>query len=121
MLVVGLSGGLNWAASERFQETSNFLHDAAAAIVRDGRIVAALEEERDNRLKHTNKFPIGAIRHCLHEAGVGAEDVDCWAYCFGNVLEVLATNASWPTWRHRQATSARGRWRPCRRWHREKC
>ena len=93
MLVVGLSGGLNWAASERFQETSNFLHDAAAVIVRDGRIEAALEEERDNRLKHTNKFPIGAIRHCLDAAGATASDVDCWAYCFGNVLEVLATNA----------------------------
>src|SRR4051794_38060768 len=93
MLVVGLSGGLNWASSERFQETSNFLHDAAAVIVRDGQVVAALEEERDNRLKHTNKFPIGAIRHCLQEAGVSATDVDCWAYCFGNVLETIATNA----------------------------
>ncbi len=93
MLVVGLSGGLNWAASEQFQETSNFLHDAAAVIVRDGRIVAALEEERDNRLKHSNKFPIGAVRHCLDAAGVAPGDVDCWAYCFGNVLEMLATNA----------------------------
>lgn len=93
MLVVGLSGGLNWAASEQFQETSNFLHDAAAAIVRDGQILAALEEERDNRLKHSNKFPLGAIRHCLDEAGVSAEQVDRWAYCFGNVLEILGTNA----------------------------
>jgi len=93
MLVVGLSGGLNWAASERFQETSNFLHDAAAAVVSDGRIVAALEEERDNRLKHSNKFPAGAIRHCLDEAGVSPAEVDRWAYCFGNVLEILATNA----------------------------
>jgi carbamoyltransferase len=93
MLVVGLSGGLNWAASERFQETSNFLHDAAAVVVRDGQVVAALEEERDNRLKHTNKFPIGAVRHGLREAGVTPAEVDCWAYCFGNVLEILATNA----------------------------
>ena len=93
MLVVGLSGGLNWAASEQFQETSNFLHDAAAAIVRDGQILAALEEERDNRLKHSNKFPLGAVRYCLDEAGVSAEQVDRWAYCFGNVLEILGTNA----------------------------
>jgi carbamoyltransferase len=93
MLVVGLSGGLNWDSSEQFQETSNFLHDAAAVIVRDGRIVAALEEERDNRLKHSNKFPLGAIRHCLAEAQASAADVDRWAYCFGNVLEILATNA----------------------------
>ena len=93
MLVVGLSGGLNWDSSEQFQETSNFLHDAAAVVVRDGQIVAALEEERDNRLKHSNKFPLGAIRHCLHEAGATAADVDRWAYCFGNVLEIIATNA----------------------------
>jgi len=93
MLVVGLSGGLNWAASERFQEISNFLHDAAAVVVRDGQIVAALEEERDNRLKHSNKFPLGAIRHCLREANVSPADVERWAYCFGNVLEILATNA----------------------------
>src|SRR3954466_15829831 len=93
MLVVGLSGGLNWDSSEQFQETSNFLHDAAAVVVRDGAIVAALEEERDNRLKHSNKFPLGAIRHCLGEAGVSAGQVDRWAYCFGNVLEILATNA----------------------------
>ena len=93
MLVVGLSGGLNWDSSEQFQETANFLHDAAAVVVRDGQIVAALEEERDNRLKHSNKFPLGAIRHCLHEAQASPADVDRWAYCFGDVLEIIATNA----------------------------
>lgn len=93
MLVIGLSGGLNWDVSERFQEVSNFLHDAAAVAVRDGQIVAALEEERVNRLKHSNKFPIGAVRHCLDAAGVAASDVDRWAYCFGSVLDVIATNA----------------------------
>ena len=92
MLVIGLSGGLNWDVSERFQEVSNFLHDAAAVAVRDGQIVAALEEERVNRLKHSNKFPIGAVRHCLEAAGVTASGVDRWAYCFGNVLEVIAVN-----------------------------
>lgn len=92
MLVIGLSGGLNWDASERFQEVSNFLHDAAAVAVRDGQVVAALEEERVNRLKHSNKFPIGAVRYCLEAAGVTASGVDRWAYCFGNVLDVIATN-----------------------------
>ena len=69
------------------------MHDAAAVIVRDGHIIAALEEERDNRLKHCNKFPISAIRHCLHAAGASAADVDRWAYCFGDVLQVISTNA----------------------------
>lgn len=93
MLIIGLSGGLNWAGSEHFQEVSHFLHDAAAVLVRDGEVVAALEEERVNRLKHSNKFPIGAVRACLDIAGVDAAVIDRWAYCFGNVLETLALNA----------------------------
>ncbi len=93
MVVVGLSGGLNWDHAEQFQERSNYLHDAAAVLVRDGEVVAALEEERDNRLKHSNKFPIGAVRYCLDAAGVAAGDVDHWAYCFGDALVPLATHA----------------------------
>jgi carbamoyltransferase len=93
MLVIGLSGGLNWDSSEQFQEASNFLHDAAAVVVRDGQVIAALEEERDNRLKHSNKFPLGAIRHCLLAAQVSAADVDRWAYGFGNVLGMISMNA----------------------------
>lgn len=92
MLVIGLSGGLNWASSEQFQEASNFLHDAAAVIVRDGRVIAALEEERPSRLKHCNKFPIDAVRYCLDAAGASASDVDRWAYSFGNVLGVMSMN-----------------------------
>ena len=42
MLVVGLSGGLKWDSSEQFEEVSNFLHDAAAVVVRDGQVIAAL-------------------------------------------------------------------------------
>src|SRR5258706_9390648 len=50
--------------------------DAAAAIVRDGRLVAAVEEERFNRVKHCAGFPIESIRYCLKAAGVRVEDVD---------------------------------------------
>jgi len=44
---------------------SAFYHDAAAAIVVDGKIVAAAQEERFTRKKHTPEFPINAIRYCL--------------------------------------------------------
>src|ERR1051326_3668168 len=50
--------------------------DAAAAIIKDGRLIAAVEEERFNRIKHCAGFPAQAIRYCLAEAGVQPEDVD---------------------------------------------
>jgi carbamoyltransferase len=50
--------------------------DAAAAIVKDGRLIAAAEEERFNRFKHSAGFPAHAIRYCLEAAGIGVEDLD---------------------------------------------
>jgi carbamoyltransferase len=50
--------------------------DAAAALIKDGRLIAAVEEERFNRCKHSAGFPEQAIRYCLKEAGVGIEDLD---------------------------------------------
>src|SRR6266566_14163 len=49
--------------------------DAAAALIKDGRIVAAVEEERFNRVKHCAGFPAEAVRYCLHAAGIGIEEV----------------------------------------------
>lgn len=59
---------------------SAFYHDSAAAIVRDGAIVAAAQEERFTRKKHDAGFPENAIRWCLAEAGVSARDVDYVAF-----------------------------------------
>jgi carbamoyltransferase len=50
--------------------------DAAAAIIKDGRLIAAVEEERFNRIKHCAGFPAQAIRFCLNEANVRLDDVD---------------------------------------------
>jgi len=55
---------------------SAFFHDSAAAVVRDGRIVAAAQEERFTRRKHDESFPKEAARWCLAEAGIAAADVD---------------------------------------------
>ena len=57
-------------------------HDAAAALVVDGDVVAAGAEERFNRRKHSGEFPIGAIRYCLDEAGLSFEDIDEVAHGF---------------------------------------
>jgi carbamoyltransferase len=50
--------------------------DASACLLRDGRIVAAAEEERFRRIKHWAGFPSEAIRYCLSEAGVRLRDLD---------------------------------------------
>ncbi len=55
---------------------SAFYHDSAAAIVVDGDIVAAAQEERFTRNKHDHGFPSHAIDYCLREAGLAASDID---------------------------------------------
>jgi carbamoyltransferase len=50
--------------------------DAAAALVKDGRLIAAVEEERFNRHKHCAGFPVESIQYCLKEAGITVEDLD---------------------------------------------
>lgn len=50
--------------------------DAAAAIIKDGRLLAAVEEERFNRFKHSAGFPAQAIKYCLETARIGLEDLD---------------------------------------------
>ncbi len=50
--------------------------DAAAALIKDGRIVAAAEEERFNRIKHCAGFPTQSIQYCLQEAGIDIEQVE---------------------------------------------
>jgi carbamoyltransferase len=55
---------------------SAFYHDSAAALVDDGRIIAAAQEERFTRKKHDAAFPASAVRYCLAEAGLRAGDLD---------------------------------------------
>ncbi|MAQ95864.1 MAG: hypothetical protein CMM84_20350 [Rhodothermaceae bacterium] len=59
---------------------SCFYHDAAAALVRDGEIVAAAQEERFTRRKHDPSFPSNAAAYCLAEAGIEAADLDAVAF-----------------------------------------
>jgi len=55
---------------------SCYYHDAAAALLMDGQLIAAAEEERFSRKKHDFGFPEGAIRFCLSEGGMAAQDLD---------------------------------------------
>jgi carbamoyltransferase len=80
MIVLGLSGALG--------------HDASAAILIDGKIIAAAEEERFIRDKHAkNKFPYEAAKFCLKQAGIKPEQVDIVAFPYAEIP--LSTNARW--------------------------
>jgi carbamoyltransferase len=59
---------------------SAHFHDAACCVIKDGRLVAAVEEERLSRIKHDPRLPHLAFRFCLREAGLSIADVDCVAY-----------------------------------------
>lgn len=59
---------------------SAYYHDSAAALIRDGEIIAAAQEERFTRKKHDSAFPMNAVRYCLAEGGVTAETLDAVAF-----------------------------------------
>jgi carbamoyltransferase len=59
---------------------SAFYHDSAAALVEDGRIVAAAQEERFSRIRHDAAFPHEAVRFCLHHAGIEPGQLDAVAF-----------------------------------------
>ncbi len=79
---------------------SCYYHDAGAALVRDGVLVAAAEEERFNRKKHYHGFPQQAVAYCLKEAGITIDQVDHIGFYekplvkFNRILETIL--AYWP-------------------------
>lgn len=80
MKILGLSGALN--------------HDASAALLIDGEVVAAAEEERFCRAKHAkNRLPLAAAQFCMEHAGVNARDIDVVAFPYAPIG--LETPARW--------------------------
>jgi carbamoyltransferase len=59
---------------------SAYYHDSAAALIRDGVIAAAVQEERFSRTKNDSEFPINAVRWCLASAGISGKEVDYVAF-----------------------------------------
>lgn len=78
---------------------SAFYHDSAAALVQDGEIVAAAQEERFTRKKHDFEFPKNAAQFCLHQAGLKPSDLDYVVFYdkpvlkFERLLETYLTTA----------------------------
>ena len=88
--VVGISGFENsipfkkahWPGLEEREYRISQGHDSAAALLVDGKLVAAAAEERFSRKKHTGDFPIGAIHYCLDAAGIKVNEIDEIAHGF---------------------------------------
>ncbi|MCP4708916.1 MAG: carbamoyl transferase, partial [Planctomycetes bacterium] len=82
MIVLGISGGIL---------SGN--QDGAAALIQDGRLLAAAEEERFSRMKHASgRLPLRAIKYCLAHAGIGMDEVDTVAFpgaTYRNFTEIL--------------------------------
>ena len=78
---------------------SAFYHDSAACIIRDGKIIAAAQEERFTRKKHDQDFPINAINYCLKEAKIDSFKIDLISFYdkpflkFERILETYLTFA----------------------------
>ena len=66
---------------------SCYYHDSAACILKDGKIIAAVEEERFSRIKFDDGFPKLAIDYCISEAGITTKDIDCIAFYDKSILK----------------------------------
>jgi carbamoyltransferase len=79
---------------------SCYYHDSAAALLKDGVIIAAAQEERFTRIRHDQDFPTQAIKYCLKEAGITMEQVDYVGFYdkpmikFERILQTYL--ATWP-------------------------
>jgi predicted NodU family carbamoyl transferase len=80
MIVLGFSGIANGDAFQRRYGLRFVGHDAAVALVVDGDVVFAVEEERLSRRKHTSAVPVHAVRAALDHAGIRLADLDGVAY-----------------------------------------
>lgn len=85
--ISGLEGSVpfkqsHWPGLDEREYRISQGHDSAAALIIDGEVIAAAEEERFNRRKHSAEFPIGAINYCLAEAGITIDQIDELAHGF---------------------------------------
>ncbi|MEH2082676.1 MAG: carbamoyltransferase C-terminal domain-containing protein [Nostoc sp.] len=88
MLVLGFCGGPELIYENLYGFPTSASHDSAAVLIEDGEVVFAIEEERLNRIKHTNKFPTQSLHLCLKNHGVKLQDIDLIAfYCSKDYLE----------------------------------
>lgn len=89
VLGLGLAGGFDPVYEAMFNLEDDLLHDAAAVLIRDGAVLAGIEQERLDRIKHSNKVWSKAVGFCLESANVSLQDLDYIAvYCSESFTDV---------------------------------
>jgi carbamoyltransferase len=78
MIILGVHGGHK--AEQENDPFGHTMHDGTAVLIRDGEVLAAIEEERLNRIKHSNCFPFRAIKQVLALSGLTLDEVDRIAF-----------------------------------------
>lgn len=77
MLILGLTGGIDLVVEAKMlPNTGGIGHDSAAVLLENGQVIAGIEEERLNRIKHSNKMCSSALRFCLETANKTIADLD---------------------------------------------
>lgn len=76
MIILGVAGGYKYQNQKMGYGSKFYNHDSAAALLINGEVVAAVEEERPSRIKHSNNFAEQSVKTVLKEAGVSLSDVD---------------------------------------------
>lgn len=72
-------------------------HDAAAALIIDGKLVASAEEERFNRQRHAKGYPTKAVEYCLKEGGIDISDIDVIAIGYNPYAYIKRASVQWST------------------------
>ncbi|WP_162463128.1 carbamoyltransferase C-terminal domain-containing protein [Paenibacillus psychroresistens] len=79
MKILGIGGGLDRIHEYNYEFPIGMAHDSAAVLLVDGKIVAGIEEERLNRIKHTNKSPVKSMRFCLEQGQINIREINKFA------------------------------------------
>mgnify|MGYP001793607375 CR=1 FL=1 len=80
MYILGINGSANPVHENRYDVGEGNNHDSSAALLHNGEVLAIYEEERLNRIKHTNKWPCLAINACLDVAGITYDQLDYFSF-----------------------------------------
>src|SRR3989338_5105301 len=80
---------MNVLGINQFPGMLAWTHDSAAALVKDGELIASAEEERFNRLRHSRGYPHQAVAYCLAEGNLKKEDIDIIALSYDPYQSLL--------------------------------
>jgi carbamoyltransferase len=80
MVILAFYGNISYIHENRFNFQYHQQHDSGAVLISDGEIICAFEEERLNRIKHSNKLPLLSIEACLTHYHIGINEVDRFVY-----------------------------------------